>query len=150
MKIKFEQDDMLFTDELYVTVKAASLSSEAIELLNHLEQWKQPADVLPVTVEERVIMVPLTNLIAIEVYGSELTLYTTNGIYQQRGILKNMLERLGSTNFMQITKGSIINLDHLNSLEASFSGSMIASLTGDLKLNVSRKYLPLLRKKLGM
>lgn len=95
-------------------------------------------------------MVALSKLIAIEVYGSELTLYTTDGTYQQRGVLKKMLERLGNANFMQVAKGTVINLDHLTALEASFSESMIASLTDELKLNVSRKYLPVLRQKLGM
>ena len=47
-------------------------------------------------------------------------------------------------------KFRIINLNHLLSLEAGFTGNMIAKLNFDQRADVSRKYLPELERRLGL
>lgn len=150
MQVRFEQDNQLAEDELLVTLRAARLSSEVIGLLQQIEQWPQTSAVLPINVEDRIVMVPLIEIIAIEIYDSELTIHTEKTIYQQRGVLKKLLTRLEGHDFIQVAKGAVINLNHLSSLEAEFSGNMTAQLTNQLKISVSRKYLPALKQKLGM
>lgn len=52
--------------------------------------------------------------------------------------------------FVQVSKHGIINLNYLESLEAGFTGNMIAKLAFKQKTDVSRRYLPELEKKLGL
>lgn len=52
--------------------------------------------------------------------------------------------------FVQVLKHGIINLNYLESLEAGFTGNMIAKLACKQKTDVSRRYLPELEKKLGL
>ena len=61
-----------------------------------------------------------------------------------------MLAKLNQTDFIQVSKGAVLNLNHLKTLEAAFSGNMTARLTNDIKVTISRKYLPELKKQLGM
>ncbi|WP_125762408.1 LytTR family DNA-binding domain-containing protein [Companilactobacillus hulinensis] len=95
-------------------------------------------------------MVQIDQIIAIEVFENELTIYTHEKIYRLRGQLKKMTERINDGNFVQISKNTVINLNHLDSLETAFSGNMTAFLTDDLKFSVSRKYLTELKGQLGM
>ncbi len=150
LKVNFEQNEDLADDDIQVTVQAAHLSPTVIELTQALEARQQSVDVYPITVDERVVLVPTAEIIALEVYGNDVTLYTVEATYQIRGVLKKILSKLSQQDFIQVAKGAAINLNHLQSLEAAFSGSMTAFLTNQLKMSVSRKYLPELRQQLGM
>lgn len=150
MKINFNQDDKIPKNEIDVTVKAANFSDEVQELMRKLEELNAKFSAVPLSVNDRVVMVQIDQIIAIEVLDNELTVYTHERNYQLRGQLKKMAERINDGNFVQISKNTVINLNHLDSLEAAFSGNMTAFLTDDLKFSVSRKYLSDLKKQLGM
>lgn len=150
MKINFNQDDKIPKNEIDVTVKAANFSDEVQELMRKLEELNAKFSAVPLSVNDRVVMVQIDQIIAIEVLDNELTIYTHERNYQLRGQLKKMAERINDGNFVQISKNTVINLNHLDSLEAAFSGNMTAFLTDDLKFSVSRKYLSDLKKQLGM
>lgn len=150
MKINFNQDDKIPKNEIDVTVKAANFSDEVQELMRKLEELNAKFSAVPLSVDDRVVMVQIDQIIAIEVLDNELTIYTHEKNYQLRGQLKKMAERINDGNFVQISKNTVINLNHLDSLEAAFSGNMTAFLTDDLKFSVSRKYLSDLKKQLGM
>lgn len=150
MKINFNQDDKVPQNEIDVTVKAASFSNEVQELMKRLEELNSKFSVVPLSVDDRVVMVQIDQIIAIEVFENELTIYTHEKIYRLRGQLKKMIERINDGNFVQISKNTVINLNHLDSLETAFSGNMTAFLTDDLKFSVSRKYLTELKRQLGM
>ncbi|CAJ1201924.1 LytTR family DNA-binding domain-containing protein [Companilactobacillus nantensis] len=150
MKINFNQDDKIPKNEIDVTVKAANFSNEVQELMRKLEELSAKFSAIPLSVDDRVVMVQIEQIIAIEVLENELTVYTHERNYQLRGQLKKMVERINDGNFVQISKNTVINLNHLDSLEAAFSGNMTAFLTDGLKFSVSRKYLTGLKKQLGM
>ncbi|MFC6323005.1 LytTR family DNA-binding domain-containing protein [Companilactobacillus baiquanensis] len=150
MKINFNQDDKIPKNEIDVTVKAANFSDEVQELMRKLEELSVKFSAIPLSIKDRVVMVQVKQIIAIEVFENELTIYTHEENYQLRGQLKKMIEKINDGDFVQISKNTVINLNHLNSLEAAFSGNMTAFLTDDLKFSVSRKYLSGLKKQLGM
>ena len=150
MKINFNQDDKIPKDEIDVTVKASNFTNEVQELMKRLDELNSKFSVIPLSVDDRVVMVQIDQIIAIEVFENELTIYTHEKIYRLRGQLKKMTERINDGNFVQISKNTVINLNHLDSLETAFSGNMTAFLTDDLKFSVSRKYLTELKRQLGM
>lgn len=150
MKVNFEQDDELDTDEVVINLRANSLSGDVLKLLQQLENWNTQLDMIPITIEDRTVMVQTSEILAIEVYGSELTIHTMGKDYTSKGQLKSILERLNNNDFIQVAKSTVINVNHLDSLEAAFSGNMTAMMTNQLKISVSRKYLPELRRQLRM
>ncbi|MGI1779715.1 LytTR family transcriptional regulator DNA-binding domain-containing protein [Streptococcus uberis] len=50
----------------------------------------------------------------------------------------------------QLEWQSIININHLEMMEASFSGNMLAILTNKIKVIISRRYVKNLEKALGL
>ncbi|WGN90320.1 LytTR family DNA-binding domain-containing protein [Ligilactobacillus faecis] len=86
----------------------------------------------------------------LEVEGKELTFYTLTQKFTVKGSLKQIKERLPEPNFIQVSRYSLINIEYLLAIENSFSGTMVAKLTNDLKTSVSRKYVPAIKEYLGL
>ena len=99
--------------------------------------------------EDRILTIKIEEIIKVEVEKTELSFYTTNSVIKTNGRLYQILEKLNN-DFVQVSKHGIINLNYLESLEAAFTGNMIAKLDFKQKTDVSRRYLPELEKKLGL
>jgi len=147
--VNYQQNKQLPDKKIEVTIESQALSTDVQKLINTIENLDNHFDVVPLAVDDKVLMVATNSIISFEVYDNELTIYTAEQNYQLRGTLKTMLQRLNS-NFIQVSKNSVINLNHLESLEAAFSGNMTAFLTNKLKITISRKYLSDLKNSLGM
>lgn len=150
IEVNYRQKRDLADDQIEVSIAAKSLSTDVQKLISTIESLGTHYEVIPLSVNDKVVMVQMDGIIAVEVFENELTITTVKQVYQLRGKLKTMLQRLNNGSFIQISKNTVINLDHLNSLEASFSGNMTAFLDQNMKLVVSRKYLADLKKSLGM
>lgn len=150
IEINYQQKDDMPVDKAKVTVEAQSFSDDVQNLMKTIDNLDNHTDVVPLAVDDRVVMIQLDEIIAIEVYKNELTVYTQVKAYKLRGKLKEMYQRLNNGDFIQISKSAVMNLNHLSSLEASFSGNMLAFMDNDEKLTVSRKYLTQLKESLGM
>ena len=72
---------------------------------------------------------------------SPLILETTQGRLLTNDRLYKFRNRLANPDFVQVSKHALININHLKALENSFSGNMLAILTGKIKADVSRRYL---------
>ena len=84
MKINFNQDDKIPKNEIDVTVKAANFSDEVQELMRKLEELSVKFSAIPLSIKDRVVMVQVKQIIAIEVFENELTIYTHEENYQHR------------------------------------------------------------------
>lgn len=150
MQIRFQSDPSLGSDDLNITVSAVTKDDRVINLLNYLDKYNQGNNALiPIKTEDRILTIKQAELIKVEVTKSILSFYTKNDVIQTNGRLYQVLTRLNE-NFVQVSKHGIINLNHLVSLEAGFTGNMIAKLNFDQRADVSRKYLPELERRLGL
>lgn len=150
MKVSFDQDPDLNPDDIEVLIKAARLSPAVLQLLQQIQQLSDNRPTLPLTVGDRVVVLAVNDIVAIEVYGDELTVHTMTKVYTSRGQLKAIRAKLNPQLFIQVAKSTILNINYLTSLEASFSGNMTAFMSNQQKLTVSRKFLPDLKRLLGL
>ncbi|RDJ94226.1 LytTR family transcriptional regulator, partial [Lacticaseibacillus rhamnosus] len=60
-------------DDLLVYVKDAHLSPAVLQILQQIQQLADSHSTLPLLVGERVIVLPTTEIVAIEVYGDQLS-----------------------------------------------------------------------------
>ena len=150
MQIHFQSDPLLGPDDLNVTVNAVAKNDKVIKLLNYLDKYNQKSSsLITIKTEDRILTIKQTELIKVEVTKNILSFYTKSDVIQTNGRLYQVLTRLNE-NFVQVSKHAIINLNHLLSLEAGFTGNMIAKLNFDQRADVSRKYLPELERRLGL
>ncbi|MRI04198.1 LytTR family transcriptional regulator [Lactobacillus reuteri] len=150
MQIHFQPDPSLGPDDLNIIVNAVNKNERVISLLRYLDKYNQKnRSLIPIKTEDRILTIKQTELIKVEVTKNTLSFYTKKDIVQTNGRLYQVLTRLNE-NFVQVSKHGIINLDQLVSLEAGFTGNMIAKLNYDQRADVSRKYLPELERRLGL
>lgn len=150
MQIHFEPDPSLGPDDLNIIVTAATKNDRVTSLINYLKKFNRQSNVLiPIKTEDRILTVKQVDLIKVEVTKSILSFYTKDAVVKTNGRLYQILTRLNE-NFVQVSKHGVININHLVSLEAGFTGNMIAKLSFNQRADVSRKYLPELERRLGL
>lgn len=151
MRHKFEKNSEIDPADPVVVVQAASETGAVPDLLAYLDRYAatQPG-MIAVKTSDRLVMVKVATIISAEIQTATLLLYTTSGVVTTKEPLRHLLQRLANPNFVQVSRHSVLNLDHLQSLEDSFSGSMTATLTAKVKTDVSRKYVKGLMQRLGI
>lgn len=97
----------------------------------------------------KTIVLKLQNIYMIQTEGTGAVIYTKDRKFSSKKRLCEIEKDLTS-NFLRISKYTIINLDYLKSVEPSFNGSMLLILSNGSKDYISRKYLPKLKEQLNL
>lgn len=150
MDIKYRENPKLAENEIKVIIEASELDKDVMKLMSDIENLGSKRSILAINMEDRLEMLSYNQIILIEVFTNQIIIQSVDKIYETKGQLKTIYNKLPKSTFIQISKNTIINIDHLDYLEAAFSGNMTAFLTNKVKTNVSRKYLPDLKKLIGL
>ncbi|WP_094243198.1 LytTR family DNA-binding domain-containing protein [Tetragenococcus halophilus] len=153
VRCRFEMDPQFSVAEPEVIVRADSKNIDIQDLIAYIEQYQNQlssAKILPVKTNDQLIMLKAEAIILADIQQSTLLIYTVDGIFATSEILVHFAKRVDNINFIQISKHAYINLDHLLSLSDSFSGNMTATLSQNMKTDVSRKYVKSLMQHLGI
>ncbi|AND79919.1 LytTR family DNA-binding domain-containing protein [Streptococcus pantholopis] len=151
MDYRFEKDDSLRPGAVEVLVRSQELTADVQGILAYLSRYdSKPPVILPLKTNDRLEMLKVDELVFVDVDADSLILETLKGRYIITERLYKFKERLNNPDFIQVSKHGLININHLQALEASFSGNMLAILTGKRKADVSRRYLRHLENALGL
>lgn len=132
-------------------VRSGKYDQAVQDVLDYLAKFEQGrVEILPVKTAMRTELLRVSDLILIDVDGSSLILETRHGRLVTNDRLYKFRARLNNPDFVQVSKHAVLNINHLKTLESSFSGNMLALLTNDIKTDVSRRYLSDLEKALGL
>lgn len=148
---QFIQDEQVAATQPEVLVKAPVLNQPVRVLMTYIDQFEtgQPA-ILPVKTTEQLMMVKIIDIILADVQHGQLMIYTQTGIVTSKEPLIHFRQRLANSDFVQVSKHAVLNLNHLITLSDSFSGNLTARLTNQVKTEVSRKYVKSLMTSLGV
>lgn len=137
--------------ETRLVIEKESFDDEIHHLVTYLEDYEQSQkDSLTVKVEGGLVLIKISDLLALDVQGDYVSLLTKDQTYPVRTRLYQLKEKLPQQSFVQVSRQTIINIDHLRRMEASFSGNMLAILSNGSKVSVSRRYVKALEKQLGL
>lgn len=89
-------------------------------------------------------------LIRIYANTGKIFAVTDKGEYTLRLRLYEIEGRLNSRQFVRISNSEIINLNHVNNFDLSFTGTICVRLSNGTVTYVSRRYVSKIRKILGM
>lgn len=99
--------------------------------------------------EEDIVVLQPKEIYMVRVEEGDTIIYGAKQRYRSRKRLYELAQQLGSQ-FMQISKTTLINLSYMDSIEPGFSGTLLLKLKNGDKDYVSRKYLPEFKKYLGI
>ena len=146
MNVKVELTSNI--QEPCMVIYTNKITEEITALLRLIENQNQK-DFIILQQEERYIVVKLQDIYMVRLEGKLVIIYGKSEKYYSKLRLYEVEEQLGS-DFMQISKTTLINRKQIESVEPSFSGTMYLKLKNQSKDYISRKYLPDFKKYLGI
>lgn len=98
---------------------------------------------------EKTIILKPEDIFMVCVEAKKVYIYTENRKYISKKRLCELENMLGNS-FLRISKNVIINVNTMDNIEASFGGVLMLTLKNGCKEYITRKYLPDLKKCLGI
>nr|WP_274381103.1 LytTR family DNA-binding domain-containing protein [Fructobacillus parabroussonetiae] len=137
--------------EVEVTVAAAEKNQQVAKVIASLSALeKESPKVLSFKTADGIQLVRMADVIYVDVSETELLIYTTKDLLVTKGTLTQLLARMKNENVVQVSKHAAVNIAHLERLENSFFGSMLAKLSQGNQTMVSRRYVKKLTEQLGL
>lgn len=133
--------------EPYAVIYTDQMTAE-IQRLTELFESGTGVPIIAQSREKMVVLKP-EEVYMVRVEDGDTVIYGLNEKYYSRKRLYEISEQLGRQ-FMQISKGTLINLDYMDSIEPGFSGTLLLRMKNGSKDYVSRTYLKAFKKYLGL
>ncbi|WP_348921014.1 LytTR family DNA-binding domain-containing protein [Enterococcus rotai] len=135
------------TTEEQATFKLHQLSptiEKVISILNEEEHF------LIGEAENALYKILFSDILYIEVVDKRSFIYTEKQVYQSNDKLYQLEEKLMHFDFIRISKSMLLNIEAIQAIAPLLSGRFEARLINEEKVAISRKYVPELKKGLGM
>ena len=135
--------------EPYAVINTDELTPEIAALAREIAAFGNGRNVIIGNLDERMVIIEPEKIVLIRVESEKVYAVTEDETYRVGKRMYELLEVLGKE-FMQVSKSAAINLSYLESVEPSFNGIMLLHMKNGEKEYISRKYVPGLRKYLGI
>lgn len=134
--------------EPYADIHTNELSDNITKAISILES-DESNDMLAVKRGSDIALLELSDVYMLRVEDKQVKVYTKGDEYLIKKPLYQVEETL-STDFVRISKTTIVNLKKINRVAPSLRGMMFIELKNGLKDNISRKYLPEFKQALDL
>lgn len=135
-------------DEPYVVIYTNQVTDE-IQRIADIFSGSSITMITATQNEEDLIVLRPDEIYMVRIENGETVIYGKEQKYYSRKRLYELQQQLGRQ-FMQISKSTLVNLSYMESIEPGFSGTLLLKLKNGCKDYVSRKYLSMFKKYLGL
>lgn len=146
MKVELKIDQEV--KETKVTIEAFSRDEEVNDLINYLSHDYE--DSIKGYIDQEMYIIKEEDILHIFAEKQKVVAITRNGRYIIHSRLYELEERLNKRLFARISNSEIINVKKILRLDASLSGTIAVYIEGDIKTYASRRYVPKIKKILGL
>lgn len=130
-----------------IIIRCAQLDDGLMKLIYSLKSEKSK---LTAYSDTGITMLPLKDVFYFEAVDNKVFAYCEKQVYEIRKKLYELEAELAGTDFLRISKSTIVDLSKILHLAAAFNGRLEAKLKNGEKIIISRQYVPALKKKLGL
>jgi len=134
-------------EEDQIIVKCRNMTPEMMELIHRIQMQSY---VLTGYVGDTIHKVPPSDVFYIETVNGRTFLYGKQDVYEVKQKLYELEENLGASDFLRISKSTLLNLSKIKTLVPALSGRLEAVLKNDEKVIISRQYVGELKKRLDI
>ncbi len=135
-------------EEPYADIHTNELTENVTKAMSILEN-DDTNDMLAVKRGSDIALLELSDIFMLRVEDKQVKVYTNNEEYIIKKPLYQVEESL-NTDFVRISKTTIVNLKKIERVAPSLRGMMFIQLKNGLKDNISRKYLPEFKQALDL
>lgn len=137
MKIRFEQTT---NKDLEIIVKGDINDNSTVQILSVLNNISDFGKIIVLNENESFVY-DVSEIVFFETESGKIYAQTLDDRYEVKEKLYELVERFSNKGFIQINKGTIVNIDYVKSISAEFSGNYSLKLKKTNKtLTISRKY----------
>lgn len=138
----------IYTDVLTDNIQKAMVLLENEETINEEEEMGDNS-ILAVIKGQDIVLLDVEDIFLIRVEDKQTKVYVEDKEYLIKKPLYQIEENLDS-NFVRVSKTTIVNLRKIKRVAPSLKGMMFIELKNGLKDNISRKYLSDFKKALDL
>jgi DNA-binding LytR/AlgR family response regulator len=135
-------------EEPYADIHTNELTDNVTKAISILESDESP-DMVAVKKGSDIALLQLDEIFMFRVEDKQVKVHTENREYLIKKPLYQVEETL-SSDFVRISKTTIVNLKRIERVAPSLKGMMFIELKNGLKDNISRKYLPDFKQALDL
>lgn len=147
MKVKVAISSEILED--LVTVEARKLTSQISSLVDMIETFDKQVERLTVKKGEEVHLLELSEIYRLYLENKILQIETRDAVYQSDLRLYQVKEVL-SLDFLQVSQSEIINLKQLGRLKQTPNGLVKLVMKNGAGTYSSRRYLKVIKERLGL
>ncbi|GAA3022906.1 LytTR family transcriptional regulator DNA-binding domain-containing protein [Tetragenococcus solitarius] len=105
---------------------------------------------VPIQEKDRIVMVNINDILALEVSRGETKVYTKEKVYHTQSSLSDWEQKLDSPDFMRVHRSFIVKVDAIKEIQPWFNHTYQLTITDELKVPVSRSYIKKFKEKVGI
>lgn len=148
LQIKIEIDNA--KTETEIVIVTARKDKTIMELIDLLQNFDKKMHEIIAYKEEKAYLIDINNILRI--YGGNQKVYiqTEDNEYIVKYRLYQLEEFLDISSFIRISNSEIINIRKISGIDFGVTGKICICFPGGIKTFVSRRYIPKIKKKLGI
>ena len=135
-------------EEPYADIHTNELTDNVAKAMSILES-DESSDMVAVKKGSDLALLQMDEIFMFRVEDKQVKVYSENSEYLIKKPLYQVEETL-SSDFVRISKATIVNLKKIERVAPSLKGMMFIELKNGLKDNISRKYLPEFKQALDL
>ncbi|HWL24510.1 MAG TPA: LytTR family DNA-binding domain-containing protein [Ureibacillus sp.] len=145
MRISIEEIGIELEEE--ILIRCHEVNDEVYEIVNKLETSNL---ILLGYINDRVHRIKLSDIYYFEAVDGKVFSYCKDAVYEVKQKLYELEQLFKEKNCFRASKSTILNLAKISSIYPSISGRFEAVLDNGERAVVSRQYVPVLKKMLGL
>ncbi len=145
MKVTIEEISKNQDEE--IIIKCHAVDDNILKLLNKL---KTNSSVLIGFSEDNIHRLRISEVYYFEAVDNKVFIYCKDKVFESKQKLYELEEMCEGKNFFRASKSIIINIAKISFVKPSISGRFEAKLDNGESVVVSRQYVPVLKKMLGL
>lgn len=145
MKIIIEDRNPEEEDEIIIRCK--DLDDSLLKLIYGLKMGTQK---IAATKDGQISMIEPGKVYYFEAVDNKVFLYCEKEVFETKWKLYEVENEFANTDFLRVSKSSIVNLAKVKSLVPAFNGRFEAILKNGEKVMISRQYVSGLKTKIGL
>lgn len=145
MKISIEEISKEFDEE--IIIRCHEVNDDILKLLSKLKTEK--AVILGYD-DCNIHRLRIADVYYFEAVDNKVFIYCKDKVFESKQKLYELEEMCKEKKFFRASKSTIINLAKISTVRPSLSGRFEAKLDNEEKIVISRQFVPMLKKMLGL